>query len=141
MVQERAEEPLEGGCLCGAVRYRITGHIRRFFHCHCRRCRKATGTGHASNVILMANDVEWTAGEVLLSRYKVPEAERFATCFCSKCGSLLPRVGDVPGVVVIPAGSLDTTPSVKPQARIFWDSRVSWSCSAGESLPTCAEYP
>ena len=43
---------LTGSCLCGAVKYAATGVATRFLHCHCSRCRKATGTGHASNLFL-----------------------------------------------------------------------------------------
>ncbi len=41
---------LTGSCLCGEVRYTATGEESRFYHCHCKRCRKASGTGHASNL-------------------------------------------------------------------------------------------
>jgi hypothetical protein len=74
---------LSGSCLCGSVAYEITGTSRAFFHCHCSRCRKATGTGHASNIIMQPDSVTWTAGEDLLNSYKVPEAKRFMTTFCS----------------------------------------------------------
>jgi hypothetical protein len=84
--------------------------------------------------------VTWVEGEALLGRYKVPEAERFFTCFCSNCGSPLPRVVPELELVVVPAGSLDSAPPVAPQARIFWDSRADWSCAAGD-LPVFAEYP
>ncbi len=129
-----------GGCLCGAVQYEISGEASRFYHCHCSRCRKATGTGHASNIMVAADRVVWRKGEALVRRYKVPEAERFASVFCSECGAPLPRVVPEIGAVVIPAGSLDAEPEMRPQARIFWDSRVGWSCEAGD-LPTFAEYP
>ena len=43
---------LKGSCLCGAVRYEVSGDLQRFYHCHCKRCRKSTGTGHASNLML-----------------------------------------------------------------------------------------
>lgn len=129
-----------GGCLCGAVQYEINGEASRFYHCHCSRCRKATGTGHASNIMVAADRVVWRKGETLVRRYKVPEAERFASVFCSECGAPLPRVVPEIGAVVIPAGSLAAEPEIRPQARIFWDSRVGWSCEAGD-LPTFAEYP
>ena len=41
---------IEGKCLCGNVRYRITGPILNFQYCHCSRCRKFTGSAHAANV-------------------------------------------------------------------------------------------
>ncbi len=135
-----SQSNFSGGCLCGAVQYEISGEARRFYHCHCRRCRKATGTGHASNLMVRTRSVTWTRGEDLIGRYKVPDAERFATCFCKQCGSPLPRVIPELGIVVVPAGSLDSEPPMQPQARIFWGSRAPWSCSAGE-LPVFSEYP
>src|SRR6202034_265236 len=45
-----AESTVKGSCLCGAVKYEVTGEPKRFYHCHCSRCRKVTGTGHASNM-------------------------------------------------------------------------------------------
>ncbi len=129
-----------GRCLCGSVQYRLSGDVLRFYHCHCSRCRKLTGTGHASNIMVKAGSVDWTRGESLLGYYKVPEAERFYNRFCKQCGSPLPRAVPELGLVVIPAGSLDSDPGIKPEARIFWDSRAEWSCEAG-GLPTFPEYP
>ena len=134
---------LTGRCLCGAVQYTITGAAKRFYHCHCQRCRRATGTGHAANIAVKASTDEkitWISGEQLIKRYKVPEAERFTNCFCTQCGGRLPRYDVGMDVVFIPAGSLDNEPDIQPQARIFWDSRAAWSCD-GKELPVFAEYP
>jgi len=129
-----------GSCLCGAVQYEINGEAQRFYHCHCQRCRKTTGTGHASNLLVTPEScLVWVAGEDLLKRYKVPEAERFYNCFCSQCGSPLPRVFPQLGGVIIPAGTLNAEPPIKPGARIFWDSRAQWSCT--DNLPVYAGYP
>lgn len=129
-----------GSCLCGSVAYEIEGEIRGFYHCHCQRCRKATGTGHASNVIIRPVSVTWTAGADLLKRYKVPEAQRFATNFCSNCGSLMPRIAPDMSLGVIPAGTLDVDPGVLPEARIFAGSRAAWSCDT-RALPEHETYP
>ena len=131
---------LTGSCLCGSVSYEISGESMHFYHCHCQRCRKATGTGHASNIIMQPSSVTWTAGEQHLTHYKVPDAKRFATVFCSLCGSLMPRVAPDNSIAVIPAGTLDTDPGIKPHARIFQDSRADWSCEA-EALPAHQTYP
>ncbi len=127
-----------GSCLCGAVQYELHGEPTRFYHCHCKRCRKSTGTGHASNLFVKDADLTWRKGETLVRYFKVPEAERFTRCFCQQCGSALPRLVPELGVAVIPAGSLDNEPVMVPQARIFWDSRASWSCGSGE-LPVFSE--
>ena len=134
------KENFKGSCLCGDVQYEVSGETKRFYHCHCRRCRKASGTGHASNIMVEAESFTWIRGESLLSRFKVPDAERFYTQFCSHCGSAMPRNVPAIGAVVIPAGSLDSEVTMQPQARIFWDSRAPWSCS-DEELPVFAEYP
>lgn len=132
---------VSGSCLCGAVKYEVSGDPVRFSHCHCSRCRKATGTGHATNLIMspMAG-ISWTQGEASLARYKVPEAERFYTCFCNQCGSPMPRTIPELDAVLIPAGSLDSAPPVSPQHHIFWDSRADWSCT-DQGLPVYSEYP
>ncbi len=133
------ETRLEGSCLCGAVRYEVKGEPSRFYHCHCKRCRKATGTGHASNLLMLGATLRFVEGENLLRQYKVPEAQRFARQFCGVCGSSLPRSSGSSDRVVIPAGSLDEEPPIKPESRIFWDSRAEWSCS--DDLPRYPEYP
>lgn len=134
---------LKGSCLCGSIAYEISANTEnqtpKFFHCHCQRCRKASGTGHASLIILEQCSLKWVQGEPILGRYKVPEAERFATCFCINCGSALPRYDEQSGRAVIPAGSIDNELDLKPEARIFWNSRAQWSCE--DDLPVFAEYP
>lgn len=132
---------VNGSCLCGSVKYKVSGEVLRFYHCHCQRCRKATGTGHASNLMVTPmKSITWLQGEELLAKYKVPEAERFYNCFCKQCGSPMPRVIPELNAVLLPAGSLDNEPPIPPQGHIFWDSRADWSCEAGDK-PHYAEYP
>ena len=134
-----SEMTLSGSCLCGAVRYTATGEPWRFYHCHCSRCRKATGTGHASNLFLKGS-LAWQSGENEVSAYRVPEARRFANSFCRHCGSRTPRFVEEAGMVFIPAGSLDVDPGFSPQARIFQGSRAAWSCDS-TVLPEYSDYP
>src|SRR3569623_1993206 len=131
---------LNGSCLCGAVRYEVVGDLQRFYHCHCSRCRKSSGTGHATNLMLANARILFSHGEALLKRYKVPDAERFTRQFCSECGSSVARFVLEINVVVVPAGSLDSPVPIQPQARVFWDSRAEWSCDDQE-LPRFTEYP
>ncbi len=134
-----AEQVLHGGCLCGAVRYTASGTAARFYHCHCSRCRKATGTGHATN-LFVDGTLDWVSGEDRLVDFRLPTAARFSNRFCATCGSRLPRFIEQLGMVFIPAGSLDDEPPMAPQAHIFVGSRAGWSCSA-EELPEFSDYP
>lgn len=135
-----SEINLSGSCLCGSVAYEINGEPLQFNHCHCERCRKASGTGHATNIIMRPKSVRWIAGEDLLKRYKVPEAKRFSTVFCGNCGSLMPRVAPDNSIAVVPAGTLDNDPGIRPERRIFQGSRVDWSCEAND-VPGFDTYP
>lgn len=131
---------VRGGCLCAAVRFEVRGRLHKFYHCHCSRCRKATGAGHGTLLTMMNATLFFSRGEPLLKRYKVPEAARFTRQFCSNCGSWMPRFVPELDLVVIPAGSLDSEIPVKPQARVFWDSRAEWSCDSTD-LPQFATSP
>ncbi len=131
---------LKGSCLCGAIKYEVTGEPKRFWHCHCTRCRKATGTGHASNIFLQPASLKWLCGEDELRLFKVPEAARFTNAFCVTCGGRMPRQVKGTDAVIIPAGSLDNEAPLRPQGRIFYGSRAAWSCEA-DALPVHSEYP
>jgi hypothetical protein len=133
------QSTLKGSCLCGAVKYEVIGEAKRFYHCHCVRCRKATGTGHASNLFIQPGLLKWLSGEERVRAFKVPEAKRFTNNFCATCGSRLPRQAKESDIVMIPAGSLDDAAPINPQARIFSGSRASWSCTSDE-LPVYPEY-
>ncbi|MEG3941429.1 GFA family protein [Microcoleus sp. S36b_A3] len=109
-------------------------------HCYCSRCRKGTGTGHATNLTVDPSQFRWLSGEEGITRYDLPTATSFGKWFCSHCGCPVPRLTRNGLIVVVPAGSLDTAPPMAPTDRIFWASRAPWSCASG-GLPTHAEYP
>src|SRR5271169_1156387 len=135
-----SSEALVGSCLCGAVTYRVRAPFMQFAHCHCERCRKATGTGHATNLYVEHENFERLTGEDCTARYDLPTAKSFATTFCRTCGSPLPHHTRSGRTVVVPAGSLDDEPPMPLQAHIFWESRAPWACSS-EGVPRFATYP
>jgi len=124
----------KGSCLCGSVSYQFHGPEYVFQYCHCSRCRKFTGSAHASNIIVAPEQFEWLSGSDQISRFEHPEAKHFATCFCQCCGSSLPWKAQSGGAVIIPAGTLDEDPQIRPSQNIFWKDRVAWR-EAVESLP------
>ena len=135
-----SEINVSGSCLCGSISYTTTGQSNKFWHCHCSRCRKASGTGHASNILMRPDTFEWTAGKQLLKSFQVPDAKLFRTVFCTVCGSPMPRVAPDSSFALIPAGSVDGDPGIRPSGRIYQDSRADWSC-ATEELPLYETYP
>jgi len=129
-----SEKALKGGCLCGAVTFELSPPLTALYLCHCTRCRKATGTGHASNMRAAPEQLRWLSGEALIGRFKLPGAKRFGKWFCTQCGSPLPRVIPEANVAVIPAGALDDPLPPMSRSHIFWDSRAAWTCEPG-ALP------
>lgn len=115
-----------GSCLCGAVTYVVRGPIVRCRTCHCSRCRKAGGAAHVSYLATPFDGVRFTRGEDLVTVYKVPEARYFRHAFCSVCGSSMPRRDAERAIAIVPMGSLDDDPGVRPSCHIHVASAAPW---------------
>lgn len=114
-----------GSCQCGVVKFRVSGAFESFFLCHCGRCRKDTGSAHAANLFSTTATIEWLSGEESVRTYRVPET-RHEKSFCVTCGSALPRVQMDGALLVVPAGSLDSEVTLRPNAHICMASRADW---------------
>jgi hypothetical protein len=130
----------EGSCLCGAVAYEVEGQPMLMQSCHCQRCRRARGAAHGTNIFYKADQFRWMRGEALLDEYKLPEARFYTTSFCRQCGGAMPRISKERGIVVIPAGSLDTDPPTRPQWHVFTSYKAPWF-EITDSLPQFPEMP
>ena len=120
-----------GSCFCHKVSYEIRGNMGVFQYCHCSRCRKATGSAHAANVFVAPGDFSWLSGEEFVGRYDPDFTKYFATSFCKNCGSSLPWLSKSGKVVIVPAGTLDEDPGIRPSKNIFCGSRPDGYTSAG----------
>jgi hypothetical protein len=128
-----------GSCLCKKHLFEITGTITHFFLCHCAYCKKDTGTGNAANLFFTNAQLTWKTTENECRRTYTLSNSRHQKSFCIICGSALP-IEQNDGMVVAPAGSLDTSISHKPDARIFGKSINQWELQKNiqifDSLPT-----
>lgn len=123
---------ITGSCLCGAVAYEVRGPFTHFVHCHCSRCRKASGASHATNALVAPEAFRWTRGEAELQRFDLPEAASFATGFCRRCGSPMPHLSRSGRALIVPAGTFDADPGEKPSRHVHWSSRAPWTDSPGD---------
>lgn len=114
-----------GSCLCGAVTYEVEGAFDRFFLCHCSYCRKDTGSAHAANLFSKSAKLTWLTGEDQITSFTVP-GTRHSKTFCKTCGSATPRTQFGGRLVVVPAGSLDSDLSQRPNAHIMMGSKAAW---------------
>ncbi len=128
-----------GSCLCAQVKFVIQGEFNGFFLCHCSRCRKVTGSAHASNLFAKQAKLEWMSGREHVKTFSLPQT-RFQKSFCTNCGSALPTMQEG-GRLLVPAGSLESEVTIRPNAHIFTGSRASWENNLDavvqfEALPT-----
>ena len=122
---------IRGSCLCGSVKFEVQSNLGIYRYCFCSLCRKNRGTRYAANILVDPEDFHWTRGETLVGRFDLPDS-RFGNCFCSQCGTPMPRHTLSGKSVVIPSGVFDDEPGVQPDHVAFWDSRVSWLPGAGD---------
>ena len=130
-----APRTLDGGCLCGAIRYRITALAEDVTHCHCTLCRRSTGAPFVTWLTVPTTAITFTKGTPA-ERRSTPHAVR---TFCEQCGTALTfREGGRPRSVDVTAGSLDAPERIVPREHTFVASKVSWLL-LGDDLPRYAE--
>jgi len=133
--------PAEGGCLCGAVRYRLSAAPRKSMHCHCDNCRKASGAAMLTWITVTESDFEWLQGEPQRYRYDSEHYEApVERLFCGACGSQLVWHCLDDGTVDLTAGSLDDADLAEPQRHVFARGRVRWLHLA-DDLPSFETMP
>jgi len=120
------------------VAFEMTGTPVVVNHCHCSRCRKVRGTAHATNLFVSPDGIRFLRGAELLTTFRPPDAERFAHAFCKVCGSSMPRLTEHGAVV--PMGSFDDDPGVRPMRHIFVDSKAAWD-TITDDLPQLPGAP
>jgi len=127
-----------GSCLCKKVAFEILGDFKKFFMCHCSRCRKQSGSAHASNLFCSGASLTWLGGTSFVKTYGVPNS-RFVHSFCSECGSPLPNTNGN-GDIKVPAGCLDVDVDLRPTGHIFMGSKANWDHDL-ESIRSYEELP
>ena len=116
---------IEGGCLCGGVRYAITGALADVQVCHCQSCQKAQGGPFATNIPVDRACFEWRRGEAQIRDYESSPGKH--RLFCGRCGSpLISRRDAMPQAVRVRAGTLDHAPEAHIASQAFTAQAVPW---------------
>jgi hypothetical protein len=129
----------EGGCSCGAVRYRLTSEPLFTHCCHCLNCQRQTGSAFVINVLIEADRVELLAGDP--EPVDVPRDDGTTqTIFrCPTCRVAVFSQYGRPEVRFVRAGTLDDPASVAPDVHIYTRSKVPWVTLPG-SVPAFEVY-
>ncbi len=115
-----------GSCLCGEVRFQSTADPQVVGHCHCIDCRKSSGTGHCTHLVVPEAAFSVT-GLVTFYERAANSGNMVSRGFCGKCGSpIYSKNATMPGVVFPRASVLDDPEVVKPQMIVFASRAPSW---------------
>ena len=124
---------VNGGCLCGAVRYAAIGPVRALTLCHCASCRRAAGAPSLAWAVFPADSVRFTAGAPTM----FASSPGVVRGFCGACGTSLTYQGTTrPDLIDVTTASLDDPNAFAPTKEIWVGDKLAW-----EALnPSIAHY-
>ena len=131
----------EGGCYCGAVRYKFSGDAQMKMQCHCRECQYGSGGGANYFMAVAADGFEYTTGKP--NEFRRSDLENPVTRqFCGNCGTQIVSLAPgLEGTVIIKVGTLDDPSQYgDPQAAIFTIDKQSFH-HIPEGMPSFERSP
>jgi hypothetical protein len=119
--------PCDGGCACGAVRYRLSEDPLELHACHCTDCQAITGSAFVMSMPTHRRSIELLRGEPTLLSFETPDGLRKRHRHCVDCGCQIwsepARLADLK---ILQAGTLDDTSWLEPIAHIWTQSAQPW---------------
>lgn len=131
--------PREGGCSCGAVRYRLTSDPLFTHCCHCLNCQRQTGSAFVINLLIEDDRVELLAGDPRPVDVPRDDGSKQRIFRCPTCQVAVFSQYTRPDVRFVRAGTLDDPSVVRPDVHIFTRSKLSW-IALPESVPAFEDY-
>jgi hypothetical protein len=128
---------IRGSCLCGRVRYALDAAPWFINHCHCSMCRKVHGAAFGSFLHADGKSFRWLSDTATVRTWESSPGNLRA--FCTECGSNVPVLEDEGTHAIIPAGTLDDDPGVRPAVHIHVGSKAPWH-EIADALPRFEEH-
>jgi hypothetical protein len=116
----------EGGCGCGAVRYRLTAEPLIVHCCHCLNCQRQTGSAFVINLLIETDNVELLAGEPQAVDVPRDDGSTQRVWRCPTCQVAVFSQYGAPEVRFVRGGTLDEPRDVAPDVHIYTRSKVGW---------------
>ena len=136
MSGKMANTVINGSCLCGSVKYEISGKVGDIVHCHCRTCRKAHGSAFSSVADAQDNDFKLLGSENLKSYESSEGKHRY---FCANCGTQVYAKRNNTAHIILRLGSLDSEIDSIEKEHIWVSEKAGWYC-INSQLPERQEY-
>lgn len=133
----------DGGCQCGAVRYRVTGTPGTpgtVVVCHCASCQKQSGSAFGMTMLLAADQFVLTAGTLKSFTRIADSGARMICRFCPDCGTRIVQEKEgAPGTLLLKPGTLDDTSALAPRVQLWAERAQRWLAFPG--LPAFEKQP
>jgi hypothetical protein len=125
---------LEGGCACGAVRYRLKSGPMFVHCCHCTDCQRQAGSAFVINALIETDRIEVLSGELAPTAMPTESGRPHLVYRCTACGTTIwSDYGDRKVMSFLRATTLDERAALTPDVHIFTRSKLPWV-----SLPKAA---
>jgi hypothetical protein len=118
----------EGGCQCGAIRYRVDlARVLTLYRCHCRDCQKLTSTAFGLSMFVPAEAFVLLKGSAKHAARQADSGRTIDSFFCGDCGSRIYNTSAArPGLVNARPGTLDEPGALRPVGDLWTDSKQAW---------------
>ncbi len=127
-----------GSCLCGKIKFEITGTINDIIMCHCSLCRKAQGSAFATNANVATKDFHFLSGEDNMTGFEATPGQ--TKLFCKTCGSpIMSKQVTVPDIIRIRLGLIESEITERPIAHTYMNSKANWETMC-DDLPKYDNY-
>ena len=121
-----SDSTLNGGCRCGAVRYRVRGRLASSSICFCRSCRVSGGAQSVAWLTVSVDSLDWSARQP--KRYR--SSPGVTRSFCADCGTPLSYQHDsVPATIDLTTATLDRPEDVPPTRETWLSDKLTWAAS------------
>jgi hypothetical protein len=137
--EEIVSVPREGGCACGAVRYRLTSEPLFTHCCHCLNCQRQTGSAFVINLLVEADRVKLLGGAPQPVGVPRDDGSKQTIFRCPTCQVAVFSQYTHPGVRFVRGGTLDDPSGITPDVHIFTRSKLSW-VTLPDSVPAFEVY-
>ena len=116
----------QGGCLCGQVRYEISGEPLAVVICHCKNCQKQSGSTFSINIIGQSEQIE-IQGNLSTYADTNDSGDPVNRNFCENCGSpIFSEILSQGNLIALKVGTLDDTSDIEPQTQFWCISKQNW---------------
>jgi hypothetical protein len=117
--------PVEGGCACGSVRYRLYRSPLSVYRCHCKDCQP--GSGWSMSMPVESAAIGQLRGTLVPFERVADSGRKVVMFFCAHCHTWLWNQPAAPGMLVVRAGTLDSIDWAEPVGDIWTNSKAKWA--------------